>query len=828
MLTFGYAFTHFASKSFGGAKTGYHAFIRKPNFKKPNETLWFTSPAKYWNSQAMHIGNGFLGLSFLGGVEKEIFGVTEKTLWTGGPGEYAAYNYGIKKGGKNYLQQIRQLITGNKINGLKEADNLVRSHFLGDGNGYGHFSAFGRMNVKFNHTSKNHTNYSRSLDLSTAIAKVKYDINGATFKREYFCSYPDRVAVLDFSSTKKETLSFTINWDVFQKEHQVSFSNGVYQLSGNVNGNRQNFCLKMRIIYKDGRVYLQGKKLVLEKASNVTVIITAATEYTPEGPLYNGGKPEEITSGYLKKAAQFGFHQIKDRHIQDYKNLYNRIKLNIKGNPAQEVLTTNKRWENYAAKTAPDPGLKVLYFNLGRYLLISSSRPGSLPANLQGGWNMFESAQWSGNYQSNINVQLNYSSAASVNLPECQLPYINWIKNLVKPGEAVAREYYNSDGWVSHAIGNIWGYAAPGFELEWGMYPAAAAWHCHFVWKHFLYTQDLAYLKESGYDIMRGAAIFWLQNLVEYQGHLITAPSGSAEHGVYVQNGKMIATGSSFDAEIINVPGNFQDVEMVDELFGNTIKAAEVLDIDKEFVLKLKQSRSRLMPLKVGKYGQLQEWCEDLDSPECNHRHIGHLYALWPAKQITTQTKALAKAAKKTLNMRGEARNNKKEPHKDIYTAANWSLGLRMACWLRLHDAERANKIFTQIITTAGFENLMTYQQVPQTEDAVKSQPDVFFYKTGTDYWYPVWQIDTSLAIPGFVAEMLLQTGANGELILLPALPKEWPEGEITGLKAEGNITVDIFWKEMKVQKYRIRSTEKKKVKVIVNGVLKELETDIL
>jgi alpha-L-fucosidase 2 len=788
----------------------FKEFILSAGIEKPNETIWFKNPGKYWNSQSMHIGNGFLGLTFLGGVQQESFSITDKTLWTGGPGEYKEYNYGIKPGGKDYLPAIRNLITTNQVDSLKEADKTVREHFVGDDKGYGHFSAFGKLYLNFPHD--HYKNYIRKLDLSTAVADIQYDVDGVTYKREYFCSYPDKLAAFKFSSSSKNKLSFTLKWDSFQQEHQVSFVDNVFQLSGLVNGNNRKFCVKMQINCEGGKAYLKGDELIIENADTVTINTAAATEYMPVAPHYNGADPYQLTTDVIKAAGTYD--QLKQRHIKDYRGLYDRVSLKVKPDNTAELLPSNERRKKYTGQNT-DRGLKVLYFNLSRYLLISSSRPGSLPANLQGGWNMFEAAQWAGNYQSNINVQLNYNGACAANLAECQVPYLDWIKGLVKPGTAVAKAYYNTEGWVSHSIGNIWGYAAPGFEIEWGMYPAAAAWHCHFIWKHFLYTQDKNYLQTSAYPIMKGAALFWLQNLVEYKGHLITAPSGSAEHGAYIKDGKLFATGSSFDQDVIDVPCNFQDIEMVYELFSNTIKAGEILNTDPKFIADIKTARSKLMPLKIGQYGQLQEWEDDIDTPECNHRHIGHLYALWPGTQINTETTALAAAAKKTLDMRGDERNDKNIPHKDIHTGGNWSLGLRSICWTRLRDAERANKIFTKIITDTGFDNMLTFLHVPMKQKEIK---DIETVSTPDGNYNLVWQVDTSLAMSGLIADMLLTTNEEGLITLLPALPSEWPEGKISGLRAEGGFTVNIEWKNGMVTKYKVVADTPKKVEVVVNG----------
>lgn len=846
----------------------------------PDERLFFARPGQYWNSQAMHIGNGYLGLSFLGGVVEEVFSITEKSLWTGGPGEKKDYFYGIKKGGREYLPEIRKLILSDQVENLKQADKLVEEHFWGEEAGYGHFSAFGRLSVLFDHGAANnkdtpdykdtpngkeiagdpaapdYRNYMRSLDLSESIARVQYEAGGVRYLREYFCSYPDKVAVMRFSSGKQASLSFRLKWKVFQKDHTIAFEKNVFQLSGTINGNKRRYCLKMQLLYSQGEVSLQGEELVFSNAGPVTILLTAATEYKPVPPLYNGADPDAMTQGWIDQAKSRTFDILKSRHVTDYRRLYDRTRLTLPArnlsktsssgepSPAQgtaaacELLPTNERWERYKKLKTGDPGLKVLYFNLGRYLLISSSRPGSLPANLQGAWNMVEAAPWSGNYQSNINVQLNYSGACSTGLSECMDPYIDWIKGLVVPGKAVAKEYYGSEGWVSHPIGNIWGYCAPGFGAEWGMYPAGAAWHCHFIWKKFAYSRDHVYLERTGYPVLKEASAFWLRNLVEYKGWLISGPSGSAEHGAFLSDGKLIASGSSYGADVINIPGNFQDIEMIRELFDHTIEAAALLKTDQAFSDQLKVAHGRLMPFKIGRYGQLQEWEEDIDTPGCNHRHIAHLYAVWPAQQIspfanmTGPVKPVnaewVAAAKKALELRGEDRNYKNLPHKDIFTAANWSLALRMACWIRLQEAERAGKIFTQLVTEAGFENLLTFQQTPAAfTGSLKEQPDVYYFSTPEGSWTPVWQIDASLAIPGLLTEMLLQSYED-HLFLLPALPADWPEGKITGIRAEGNLSVDMEWNNGKVTTYRVSSPAPRKIRVHVNGETKELLTSLL
>ena len=784
-----------------------------------NHLLWFRKPGKYWNSQALHIGNGGLGISFLGGIAAEQFAITDKTLWTGGPGQDSNYNYGIRPGGKNYLKEIRALITSNDLTKLKKADKLVSEHFMGDTSAFGHFSSYGKLSLLFSDTG-NAAHYTRSLDLSSAVANTAYEINGIKYLREYFCSYPDNIGVIRIAASQKGSVSATLKWAVFQKDFRITYQNNIYELTGTINGNQQKFSLKLYIRHTGGRVSAEKEELVIDKTDELLIVIASATAYDPDAPGFKGKDPAHITRQTINKIKNCSYEQLKRRHIADYRRLYDRLNFNLQGNAMAEALPTDERWAAYREGRSNDAGLKVLYFNLSRYLLIAASRKGFLPANLQGGWNMWEAAQWSGNYQSNINVQMNYSSAHAVALDECLLPYISWIKRLAVPGAAVAKAYYDSDGWVSHTVGNIWGYAAPGSELIWGMYPMGAAWHCHYLWQHFVYTQDISYLKNTAYPLLKDATRFWLQNLIPYKGKLIVAPSVSAEHGAYIRKGKLVASGSSFGEDIGNIPCAFQDVQLLTELFDNTMAAARTLQTDPAFISAIETKRMQLMPLKIGRYGQLQEWEEDIDDPACNHRHIAHLYAVWPAKQIGADDGAFTAAAKKTLALRGEARQYKPIPHSDIYTAGNWSLALRMICYIRLHDAEKANQLFNDIIRIAGFENLLSYNHVPAGDSR---QNDEEYFTTPEGSWYPVWQIDTSLALAGFMSEMLLQTAKDGTIHLLPVLPEEWQQGSIKGLKAAGNLTVDLEWENGKVMHYKFYAAVRKTIRVKINGVIKKI-----
>jgi alpha-L-fucosidase 2 len=442
-----------------------------------------------------------------------------------------------------------------------------------------------------------------------------------------------------------------------------------------------------------------------------------------------------------------------------------------------------------------DVGLKEVAFNLGRYLIISSSRPGTLPANLQGKWNSFYRSPWSGNYQSNINIQEIYWSCGPMDLGECGEPYVDWIKDLVEPGREIARRVYGTAGWVSHTTGNIYGNAAPTGAISYGVYPMATVWHCRHLWDQFSYSMDTAYLRRVAYPIIKEAVRFWLLNLVPFQGHLIVAPSVSAEHGALIDG-----------AVRYNIPGPSQDAEMLRDLFSICIEAAGILHRDPAFCDSVRAESRRLLPFRIGRYGQLQEWWEDLDTPSVHQRHIAHLYAVAPANQIDPYTTPqLAAAAKVSLNMRGDIRYPDDEA-----SGGNWSRAWRIWCWARLLDGNRADSIFTELLTEEGFENLLTFQHAGYHWNRKD------FYQE-PDSLYLHYQLDASASTPGFMAEFLLQS-RSGELDLLPALPDAWRNGSVTGLKARGGYSVDIQWKEGRLVHAVIRGRTRHVPKVRVGG----------
>lgn len=743
----------------------------------PNETLWFTRPAQNWSEQALHIGNGYMGASFYGGVEQERFDIAEKTFWTGGPHSTPDFNYGLVKGGKEKIASIRRAIINRRY---AEADSLSRIYMVGDYTHYGYFSMVGNLLVNFDKKPQPVENYLRGIDLSTSRGFVEYTQGEVKFNREYFCSYPDKLMALHFTADKKGEISFSLSHPLIYPASEVIENKDELIFNGIIEGNGLGYSLRIKVIREGGEILIDCDRgqITVRGADEATVFYAVDTEYAPTYPLYKGENPQRNTEKILKDATAKGYETVKHTHISDYQALYNRVKFTLTGDEASEKLPTDLRVRLLQQGFTDDASLKVLWFNLSRYLLISASRPGTLPSTLQGVWNTFEKAPWNGNFQSNINLQEMYWGCGPTQLPECEEAYLEWIEGLVEPGRITAREYYGTKGWVSHSTGNIWGHTVPGDDILWGLYPSGAAWHCRHLWEHYAFNGDVSYLKNRAYPTLKEACEFWLENMTEVQGHFVIAPSVSAEHGIERKNGVPVdcstANGEQTEGRIFTVPA-YQDIEMVYDLLTNTIEASKRLSIDAAFRKKLIAVRDKLMPLKIGRYGQLQEWIDDVDNPRDHHRHVAHLYALYPGNMITcTDTPELVQAARKSLEMRGVGKFGERWPH----TGGNWSMAWRTALWTRLYDGDRAINTFNKMIQESGYENMMSNQSGNM-------------------------QVDATMATSGLFAEMLLQSH-EGFIHLLPALPTEWPEGKVEGLMARNGYQVSIEWKYGKLVKAKI------------------------
>ncbi|MFC2090825.1 glycoside hydrolase N-terminal domain-containing protein [Bacteroidota bacterium] len=777
----------------------------KSETKSINNTLYYTYPAEYWNSQSLHLGNGYMGASFFGGVDAEKISLTEGSMWTGGPFRGDWEEFGVNPKVHAYMDDIRKAIVEGNI---YEADSLTANYYLGDMKRFGHFTSIGDLLMEMGEVDLSFEQYKRELDLANSLGKISYTQNNIAFQREYFCSYPDRVLAIKIRSDKAASVSFSLYMEIIQDKYEVSILENTYIVDGIINhGDDRKFQVAIRVLPHGGNALQEAEALLVSNADSVTILLTAATDYMQEYPSYLGTDPSIACRNILDAAEKKGYASLKERHIADYKSLYDRVGFNLESDPKLDKLPTNERWERMK-KGEVDRGLHELAFNLGRYLIISSSRPGTLPANLQGKWNTFFTPPWTGNYQANINIQEIYWPCGPTNLIECQEAYVDWTKDLAESGRKMAQVVYGTNGWISHTIGNIYGHSAPVGGIPWGVYPLAPVWHCQHLWEQFNFTLDTAYLKETAYPIIKDAVLFWLENLVEYEGYLIATPSISAEHGAYLKKDEINAAypENSYNRICYNIPGPSQDAQMIGDLFKMCMEAAEILKMDQVFSERVKQHYEKLMPPQIGKYGQLQEWYEDIDSPEDIHRHISHLYAVCPGNDIhPLTTPELAEAAKKSLNMRGEGR------FMDIETAAggNWSLAWRIWSWTRLMDGNRALKIFKEMLTEEGFENLTTYQHAEYGEGGKDLEME-------NDTMHLHFQLDATATTPGFMAEMLLQSHLDA-ILLLPALPDEWPNGSVSGLKARRGYTVDLEWEKGELKHATIKSSTGK-VPVIYVG----------
>jgi len=762
-----------------------------------NHTLWYTYPARYWNSQALHLGNGYFGVSFFGGVEEETFTLSEASMWTGRPANGNWEEAGVNPLAKESLRGIREAV----VNGRSQlADSLIRDNIFGSGEYYGHYTSIGDLKIKFVGYEANTNQYRRELDLKNSIGSVQFDINGIQYKREYFCSYPDRILGMKLTAGKEGNISFNLYTNIIQDSSRVYITGHTYQVKGLIDGNLRPFEVLIYVKNEGGTIGTENDQISVRNANSVEIFLTMATNYKMEYPAYKGEGPEIKTTRVMEKVIGQDYEKLKQKHITDYQSLFNRVSFDLPGINEVESLPTNERFQRLRSGMK-DPGYKELAFNLGRYMIISSSRPQTLPANLQGVWNAFRVAPWAGNYQSNINIQEIYWSCGPTNLSECQQAYIDWIENLAISGREVAKRVYGTGGWVSHTTGNIWGHAAPIGNHPWGMYPMGAAWHCQHVWDQYAFTQDLDYLKNQAYPILKDASVFWLENLIPYEGYLITAPTVSAEHGALMTEEGLNPAFHDLRSKKYHysLPGVYQDIQMLWDLFTNTAEAAKILG-DNDFADSLLITRDRLLPLKIGKFGQLQEWYWDIDDPECHHRHIAHLYAVCPGNQIhPTTTPQLAEAAKKALDMRGDGRFMEQE----LASGGNWARAHRMWCWTRLMDGNRANKILSEMLTEQGFENGLTFQHANYHWER-----EEFYMEDGM---YLHYQLDGSAAVPGCIAEMMVQSHL-GEIHLLPALPDEFHSGKISGIKARGGFTIDMEWRDGELVKATIFCPQDKKL----------------
>ena len=740
--------------------------------------IWFDKPATQWE-ESLPLGNGRLGMMPDGGIQNERLVLNDITLWSGSRQD--ANNYNAWK----QLPAIRELLAQGKND---EAQKLIDKEFvcLGPGSGgkqWGCFQLLANLDIEYSYDGnpKDYTNYRRYLSLDSAIAATSFDINGINYQRNYFTSFDDDAEVIQLTANKAGQLNFSVG--ISRPERGTAIiKDDALQLSGQLDngtdGRGMQYLVEVRIKNTGGQQMINGNKLTISNANSATIFISAATDF-------KGQDHKKTVGKNMTAALQKDFALQRSRHITAYRKLFNRLNIDLGKGPAENN-TIDRRLAHYYHHPENDPGLPALFFQFGRYLSISSTRVGLLPPNLQGLWANQTQTPWNGDYHLDVNVQMNHWAAELSNLPELNLPLTELVRNLVEPGKKTAKAYYNAEGWVSHVITNVWGFTEPGESASWGITKAGSGWLCNNLWQHYEFTNSIGYLK-SIYPILRGSAQFYNSILVKHNktGWLVTSPSSSPENTFYLPGGQQasICEGASIDNQIVR------------EIFTNVITASEKLGVDELFRKELRTKLSLLPPVAIiASNGRIQEWLEDYKETDPQHRHISHLYALFPGKFITADgTPELAAAAKKTLDTRGD-------------DGPGWSIAYKQLFWARLHDGNRAFKLLKELL-----------------KPTLKT--DINYGAGGGVYPNllaagPPFQIDANFGAAAGIGEMLIQSHA-GYIELLPAIPDIWkPHGKVSGLKARGNFAVDMEWNNGRVVRYTIKSPVPARVKVKVNGTL--------